>query len=61
MIEDIPSLGSITASVRLPQSPTRVYDALTGQDVAFHIDGQRVQVTVPSLRIHAALVFEGTA
>lgn len=61
MIEDIPTLGSITASVRLPQSPTRVYDALTGQDVAFRIDGQRVEVTVPSLRIHAALVFEGTA
>ena len=61
MIEDIPTLGSITASVRLPQSPTRVYDALTGQDIAFRVDGPRVEVTVPSLRIHAALVFEGTA
>ena len=60
MIEDIPTLGSITASVRLPQSPTRVYDALTGQEIAFRVDGQRVEVTVPSLRIHAALVFEGT-
>lgn len=61
MIEDIPTLGSITASVRLPRSPTRVYDALSGEDIAFRVDGQRVEVTVPSLRIHAALVFEGTA
>jgi hypothetical protein len=61
MIEDIPTLGSITASVRLPQTPRRVYDALTGQEIAFRVDGQRVEVTVPSLRIHAALVFEGTA
>jgi hypothetical protein len=60
MIEDIPALGPVTASVRLPQSPTRVYDALTGEDVPFSQTGNRVEVRLPSLRIHAAVVFEGT-
>lgn len=32
MIEDIPARGPLTASVRLPRSPSRVYDALTGED-----------------------------
>ena len=60
MIEDIPTLGPVTASVRLPRSPTRVYDALTGQDIPFSNGGDRVEVRLPSLRIHSALVFEGT-
>lgn len=60
MIEDIPTLGPVTASVRLPRSPTRVYDALTGEDVPFTNGGDRVEVRLPSLRIHSALVFEGT-
>jgi len=61
MIEDIPTLGPVTASVRLPRSPTRVYDALTGSDVPFTNGGDRVEVQLPSLHIHSALVFEGTA
>lgn len=60
MIEDIPTLGPVTASVRLPRTPARVYDALTGEDVPFTNGGDRVEVRLPSLRIHAALVFEGT-
>lgn len=60
MIEDIPALGPVTASVRLPRTPARVYDALTGEDVPFTNGGDRVEVRLPSLRIHAALVFEGT-
>jgi len=61
MIEDIPTLGPITASVRLPRTPTRVYDAITGEDVPFTNGGDRVEVRLPSLHIHTALVFEGTA
>jgi len=61
MIEDIPALGPVTASVRLPRPPTRVYDALTGQDIPFSNEGDRVEVRVPGFRIHTALVFEGTA
>ena len=61
MIEDIPTLGPVTASVRLPQAPTRVYDALTGADVPFTNGGDRVEVTLPGLRIHSAIVFEGTS
>jgi hypothetical protein len=53
MIEDIPSIGPVTAKVRLPSTPSRVYDALTGTDGT-------VSVTVPRLRIHTAVVFEGT-
>lgn len=60
MIEDIPTLGPVMASVRLPRTPARVYDALTGEDVPFTNGGDRVEVRLPSLRIHAALVFEGT-
>ena len=61
MIEDIPALGPVTASIRLPQGPRRVYDAMTGADVPFRNGGDRVEVTVPGLKIHTALVFEGTA
>ena len=58
MIEDIPTLGPLTASVRLPRSPARVYDALTGAELPFSNGGGRVEVRLPGLRIHAAAVFE---
>ena len=61
MIEDIPTLGPVTASVRLPKAPTRVYDAMTGADVPFTNGGNRVEVKLPGLRIHSAIVFEGTS
>lgn len=61
MIEDIPTLGPVKASVRLPTEPSRVYDAITGADVPFIYAQGRASVTVPSLRIHSAIVFEGTA
>ena len=61
MIEDIPALGPVTASVRLPSAPSRAYDAITGEDIAFTYTDGRAGVTVPSLRIHAAVVFEGAA
>jgi hypothetical protein len=61
MIEDLPTLGAVSASVRLPAEPSRVYDAMTGDDLAFSYAKGRASVTIPSLRIHAAVVFEGTA
>ena len=62
MIEDIPAIGPVSARVRLPRAPARVYDAMTGADVAWsRSDDGTVEVTVPRLHIHAALVFEGTA
>ena len=62
MIEDVQPIGPVTASVRLPRQPSRVYDALTGADVDWQAtaDG-RIAVTIPRLRIHSAIVFEGTA
>jgi hypothetical protein len=59
MIEDLPTLGPVTTSVRLATSPARVYDALSGEDLPFTYESGRASVTVPSLRIHAAVVFEG--
>jgi hypothetical protein len=61
MIEDIPAIGPVTAKIRLPSAPSRVHDAITGADIPWtqNADGQ-IEVTVPRLRIHAALVFEGT-
>lgn len=60
MIEDIPAIGPVTASVRLAGTPSRVYDALTGEDVAWKAeDGGRIAVTLPRLHIHSALVIEG--
>ena len=47
MIEDIPTLGPVTASVRLPRAPSRVYDALTGADVPFTNGGNRVEIRLP--------------
>jgi hypothetical protein len=60
MIEDLPTLGQVNASVRLDTAPSRVYDALTGTDIPFTYAGGRASITVPSLRIHSAVVFEGT-
>lgn len=62
MIEDIPALGQVSATIRLPNPPTRVYDVLTGEDVAWSEgEGGTVQVTLPRLHIHAAVALEGTA
>lgn len=60
MIEDIPTLGPVTASIRLPRAPSRVYDALSGADVPFTNGGDRVEIRLPGLHIHAAIVFEGS-
>jgi hypothetical protein len=59
IIEDIPTIGPISARVRLPQNPVRLYDVLSGEplDWTLAADGA-VQVTVPRMRIHAALAFE---
>jgi len=61
MIEDVQPIGPVTASVRLPSTPSRVYEALSGAEVDWQTtpDG-RVQVTLPHMRIHSAVVFEGT-
>ena len=54
--------GSVAAIAHgcSPTKPKRVFDAMTGEDVAWEdgIDGV-ISVTVPRLRIHSAVVFEG--
>jgi hypothetical protein len=62
MIEDIPAIGPVSATVRLPNPPARVYDALSGADIGWSDAGQGAyRVTVPSLHIHTVIVFEGSA
>ena len=61
MVEDIPAIGPVSARVRLPNTPSRVYDALSGEDVAWSdAGGGAYDVSVPRLRIHTAIVFEGS-
>jgi hypothetical protein len=62
MIEDIPAIGPVTARVRLPRAPARVYEALTGAALNWRDHpGGVIEVNLPRLHIHSALVFEGTA
>jgi hypothetical protein len=62
MIEDVPAIGAVTARVRLPRPPARVYEVATGTEAAWRDCGDgTVEVTVPGLRVHPALVFEETA
>ena len=61
MIEDVPAIGPVVAQLRLPATPSRVYDALSGEDMSWSkLPSGQIEVTVPRLRIHTALVFEGT-
>lgn len=59
MIEDIPAIGPVSAKVRLPSPPARVFDALTGKDIDWTQDPDgAIGVTLPRLHIHSAVVFE---
>ena len=59
MIEDLPAIGPVTARVRLPQPPRRVYEALTGRDIAWSTTADnQIEISVPSLHIHTAIVFD---
>jgi hypothetical protein len=61
MIEDVPAIGPVTSRLRLPQPPSRVFDAMTGDEMDWTTNASgQVEVTVSRLRIHTALVFEGT-
>ncbi|MEO6014369.1 MAG: beta-galactosidase trimerization domain-containing protein [Devosia sp.] len=61
MIEDIPTLGPVKTSVRLATAPSSVYDAISGEAVPFTYADGRAEITIPNLRIHSAVIFEGTA
>lgn len=59
MIEDIPAIGPVTASVRLPSPPKRAYEAVSGAELAItETSNGRYAVTLDRLHIHAAVVFE---
>ena len=59
MIEDIPTLGPVSATGRLADAPSRTYDAMTGDAVPVtdNCDGSYT-VTLPGLHIHRAVVFD---
>ena len=57
IIEDLPTLGPVTASLRLDHGPIRVYDAMSGEDLPFSFAGDgRIELSLPSLHIHRAVV-----
>jgi hypothetical protein len=59
MIEDIPAIGPVRATVKLPSPPSRVYEAISGQPVGVTDLGEgRYGVQLDRLHIHAAIVFE---
>lgn len=59
MIEDIPAIGPVSASLRLSHPPKRAYDAITGQALDIEDLGEgRYGVKLDRLHIHAAVVFE---
>lgn len=59
MIEDVPTIGPISVSLRLPRGVTRAYDALSGDPIEFTLNANgSLQITIPRMRIHAALAFE---
>jgi hypothetical protein len=61
MIEDIPAIGPVKASVRLPMPPSRVYNA-NGDEIDWAESGDgNIEICLPRLHIHAAIVFEGPA
>lgn len=59
MIEDIPAIGPVKARVRLPAPPSRVYKATGGEIEWVVLDDASIEVCLPRLHIHAAIVFEG--
>jgi len=59
MIEDIPAIGPVRATVKLPSPPSRVYEAISGQPVGVTDLGEgRYGEQLDRLHIHAAIVFE---
>ncbi|MEP3428643.1 MAG: beta-galactosidase trimerization domain-containing protein [Roseibium sp.] len=58
MIEDIPALASITASVRCDQEPARAFNVITGEDVPCYYEDGYANITVGDLHIHAAIALD---
>ncbi len=59
MIEDIPAIGPVTASIRLPSPPKRAFEAVSGVELEISDKGDgSYAVTLDRLHIHAAVVFE---
>lgn len=60
MIEDIPFIGPVSFTVRLPGTPSSVYDAISGETFAWkkQADGA-ITVDLPGISIHRAIVIDG--
>ncbi len=62
MIEDIPSIGPVSFTVRLPGEPSSVYDAISGETFAWKKQGDgAIRVDLPGISIHRAIVIDGIA
>lgn len=58
IIEDVVPLYNVKCSVKAAESPTRVYVALSGEDLKFTYDGKYIRFTVPEINIHQMIVIE---
>jgi len=61
VIEDVPRLGPLTATVRCAEAPARAFDAVTNADVPFDWDGTAATLRLDGLHIHRAIVLDGAA
>ena len=58
VIEDVVPLREVPLTVRLAQSPRRVYLAPSGEELSYVWDGKMATVTVPSVELHQMVVFD---
>jgi len=58
MIEDIPTLADVRASVRVSSAPIRVVDAASGEAIEHHHANGRVEIRLPRLHVHVAIAIE---
>lgn len=61
MIEDIPCLADIEVSVSCDQKPSRIFDALSGENISFAYKDGRAEFTLAKLHIHRVIVVEDGA
>ncbi|UXN73259.1 hypothetical protein N8D56_20325 [Devosia sp. A8/3-2] len=52
MIEDIPAIGPVSATVRLPSRPTRAYEAVSGRDLDLQDLGDGTYGVTPGSAAH---------
>lgn len=58
IIEDVPRLREVHASLRIAERPVRIYDAYSDETLPWMMKDGAVEITLPELYIHGAVVVE---